>query len=107
VYPRTLSSSVSICHFLKLDQLSHVSVLSSISWIASKKGNRIPIIMFHAALNMSGMDMPLEEAECLLANQIYRGFIKGYISHEKQMVVLSNVNAFPRLADRASPFAIL
>jgi len=76
-------------------------------WIASQKVNRIPISMFHAALNMSGMDMPPEEAECLVANQIYRGFIKGYISHEKQMVVLSNVNAFPRPADRASPFALL
>jgi hypothetical protein len=63
--------------------------------------------MFHAALSISGMEVPLEEAECLLANQIYKGFMKGYISHEKQMVVLSNVNAFPRLADRGNPFAIL
>jgi len=47
----------------------------------------------------------VEEAECYVANMIYRGFMKGYISHEKQMVVLSNVNPFPRVADRTSPFA--
>ena len=76
-------------------------------WISSSKGNRMPIRVFHAALAISGMELPVEEVECLLANQIYKGFMKGYISHEKQMVVLSNVNAFPKLSERANPFAIL
>jgi len=61
--------------------------------------------MFHTALRMSGLDLPEEEAECLLANQIYRNFIRGYISHEKQMVVLASANTFPRVADRPSPLA--
>jgi hypothetical protein len=93
--------------FLSYMATSPFNISPSISWVASQKGTRIPIRMFHAALNISGMDVPVEEAECLVANQIYKGFIKGYISHEKQMVVLSNANAFPRLAERASPFAIL
>jgi len=54
---------------------------------------------------MSGLDLPEEEAECLVANQIYRNFIRGYISHEKQMVVLASTNTFPRVADRPSPLA--
>ena len=49
----------------------------------------------------------MEEAECLVANMIYKGFMKGYISHEKQTVVLSATNAFPRLADRPSPYAMV
>lgn len=53
------------------------------------------------------MDVPVEEAECLVANMIYKGLMRGYISHEKQMVVLANTNAFPKLADRTSPYATL
>jgi COP9 signalosome complex subunit 12 len=63
--------------------------------------------MFHASLQISGLDVEVEEAECLVANQIYKGFMRGYISHEKQMVVLANTNAFPRPADRPAPFNIL
>lgn len=63
--------------------------------------------MFHTALKISGNDVSVEEAECLVANQIYKNFIRGYISHEKQMVVLASVNTFPRLADRPTPFALI
>ena len=63
--------------------------------------------MFHTALSVSGIEVPEEEAECLVANMIYKGFMRGYLSHEKQMVVLSSVSAFPRLADRPSPLAML
>lgn len=76
-------------------------------WVVSDKANRISLANFHAALQLSGMDVPIEEAECLVANMIYRGFMRGYISHEKQMVVLANTNAFPRLADRPSPYSMV
>jgi len=74
-------------------------------WVTSGKGTRIPIIMFHSALQISGIDVVQDEAECLLANMIFRGFMRGYISHEKQMVVLASTNAFPRVADLPSPYA--
>ena len=77
------------------------------SWVATGKGTRIPISMFHTALSVSGIEVPEEEAECLVANMIYKGFMRGYLSHEKQMVVLSSVSAFPRMADRPSPLAML
>lgn len=73
----------------------------------SDKATRISIDDFHAALKLSGMNVPAEEAECLVANMIYKGFMRGYISHEKQMVVLANTNAFPRVADRPSPYATI
>lgn len=61
--------------------------------------------LFHAALVISGeAEVSVEEAECLVANMIYKGYVRGYISHEKQMVVLANKNAFPRLKDRMTPF---
>jgi COP9 signalosome complex subunit 12 len=62
--------------------------------------------MFHSALHIYGQDVELDEAECLVANMIYRGYMRGYISHEKRMVVLANANTFPRLADRQSPYAL-
>lgn len=76
-------------------------------WAVSDKSTRIAIADFHVALRLSGMEVPMEEAECLVANMIYRGYMKGYISHEKQTVVLSGVNAFPRPADRLSPYSMV
>ncbi|KAI0347512.1 hypothetical protein BDW22DRAFT_1322461 [Trametopsis cervina] len=76
-------------------------------WVVSDKSTRMPISLFHSALKVSGQDVPVEEAECLVANMIYRGFMRGYISHEKQMVVLAATNTFPRLADMAAPYANL
>jgi hypothetical protein len=52
------------------------------------------------------MDVSSEEAECLVANMIYKGYMRGYISHEKQMVVLANTKAFPPLAERPTPYTL-
>ena len=71
------------------------------------KATRVVISSFHTALKIAGEDVPVEEAECLVANMIYKGYMRGYISHEKQTVVLAATNAFPKLADRVSPFAVL
>ncbi|KAI0773365.1 hypothetical protein BC629DRAFT_1595137 [Irpex lacteus] len=76
-------------------------------WVVSEKSNRMPISLFHSALQVNGQDIPVEEAECFVANMIYKGFMRGYISHEKQMVVLANTNAFPSPAERPSPYANL
>lgn len=62
---------------------------------------RVPVREFAAALRIgthaegnSRVDM--DEVECLLSNLIYKGLIKGYISRERGMVVLSkNGTAFP------------
>lgn len=35
------------------------------------------------------------EVECLVANLIYRGYMKGYISHERKVVVLDKKEPFP------------
>ena len=38
----------------------------------------------------------MEQVECFLAMVIDSGHMKGYLSHEKQTVVLSKGNAFPK-----------
>jgi len=42
-----------------------------------------------------GMPIDLDEAECILANLIYRGYIRGYLSHTKRVLVLSKRDPFP------------
>ncbi|KAG5726026.1 CSN12 like protein [Termitomyces sp. T112] len=76
-------------------------------WVATEKSTRIPVSMFRSSLTVSGIEASQDEAECLVANMIYKGLMRGYISHEKQMVVLAQTNAFPRLADRQQPFSII
>ncbi|KAF8514852.1 PCI-domain-containing protein [Hysterangium stoloniferum] len=83
-------------------------------WLASGRGTRIPVSHFHAALVLSSPTASTSwslspspsitegEAECLVANMIFKGFMRGYISHEKQMVVLSGKSAFPPLRERAA-----
>lgn len=76
-------------------------------WVATEKSTRIPVSMFHCSLQLLGNDVSVEEAECFVANMIFKGYMRGYISHEKQMIVLASTNAFPRLGERPSPYALL
>ena len=92
--------SNSILHAHRLELCGH-------RWVATEKSTRIPVSMFHCSLRLSGNDVSVEEAECFVANMIYKGYMRGYISHEKQMVVLASTNAFPRLGERPSPYALL
>lgn len=56
---------------------------------------RIPIQTFKTALEVEGLKVDIEEAEWMLANMIYKGYMKGYLSHEKMFLVLSKDNPFP------------
>lgn len=61
---------------------------------------RVPVAEFGAALNLSmarrdGEALDNDEVECLLANMIYKGLMKGYIAREHGKVVLSKAGAFP------------
>jgi hypothetical protein len=77
-------------------------------WLSESKSTRIHVSVFYASLKVSGMkDTSMEEAECYVANMIYRGYVRGYISHEKQTVVLAANNTFPALTDRQDPYTTL
>ncbi|KAI9307299.1 hypothetical protein BJ944DRAFT_24838 [Cunninghamella echinulata] len=62
------------------------------------KSTRISVPTFKTALEFVGLEVDMEETEWMLANMIYKGYIKGYLSHEKLTLVLSNVNPFPNLS---------
>jgi hypothetical protein len=66
--------------------------------VVEYSGTRIPIEVFEAALRACGDPLEREETECFVANMIYRGWIKGYISRERGMVVLSAKEGFPKIS---------
>lgn len=59
--------------------------------------SRIPIMDFHHALRFVGVELELLETEWLVASQIAKGYLRGYISHSHMTAVLSSQNPFPKL----------
>ncbi|KAG6441418.1 PCI domain-containing protein 2 homolog [Manduca sexta] len=61
--------------------------------------HQIDIASFQAALKIMGQDdVDADETQCIVANLIYDGKIKGYISYQHKKVVVSKQNAFPPLS---------
>ncbi len=56
---------------------------------------RLPHVL--AGLQAAGLDADADELECILANLVFRGMIRGYISHKPPVLVLAKDNAFPPL----------
>jgi hypothetical protein len=59
--------------------------------------NRHQISLMHVADTFKWLGMPidLDEVECILANLIFRGYVRGYLSHAKRVLVLSKRDPFP------------
>lgn len=60
--------------------------------------HQLPLDNVVKVIKWMGIDMDLDEVECVLANLIFRGIIKGYISHSKRILVLSKRDPFPKAA---------
>ncbi|KAM3967371.1 PCI domain-containing protein 2 [Aphomia sociella] len=61
--------------------------------------HQIDIASFQAALQLMGQDdVDSDETQCIVANLIYDGRVKGYISYQHKKVVVSKQNAFPPLS---------
>lgn len=62
------------------------------------KTHLLPIEVFTSALKLMGVeDIDHDETECILANLIHEGKIKGYLAHQQQKLVVSKLQAFPNL----------
>ncbi|XP_041970236.1 PCI domain-containing protein 2 homolog [Aricia agestis] len=65
----------------------------------AENSHQIEIASFQAALQIMGQeDVDSDETQCIVANLIYDGKIKGYISYQHKKVVVSKQNAFPPLS---------
>lgn len=64
--------------------------------------HQIPIEALQTALHLMGQtDVDIDETQCIVANLIYEGKIKGYISQQHRKVVVSKQNPFPSLTSLA------
>ncbi|KAI8083291.1 uncharacterized protein B0P05DRAFT_536811 [Gilbertella persicaria] len=65
-------------------------------------GSTVPIIHFDhilAAIQFATQsDYALEDIECMLVSLVSQGYMRGYLQHQKQRIVLSKVNAFPPIS---------
>ncbi|XP_046853354.1 PCI domain-containing protein 2-like [Xenia sp. Carnegie-2017] len=63
------------------------------------KTHQIPLPSFVSSLHFLKIDdMDVIEVQCIVANLIFEGYIKGYISHQHQKLVVSKQNPFPPLS---------
>lgn len=77
--------------------LAHRNLFKRV-WICSRKSSQIPLRDIQKALALCHVKADLDEVECILANLIYRSYIRGYLSHGKRMLVLSKKDPFPTAA---------
>ncbi|PWN35787.1 protein CSN12 [Meira miltonrushii] len=66
-------------------------------YLSKDCNSRIPLMDFHHALRFVGVELELLETEWLVASQIAKGYLRGYISHSHMTAVLSSQNPFPKL----------
>jgi len=74
--------------------LCYRNLFKRVHYVINKK-TQIPLALIVKTLTFLHLDADLDEVECILANLIFRGYIKGYISHSKRILVLSKKDAFP------------
>ena len=80
----------------KCKMLCYRSLFKRIHFVLAKP--HVPLAYVSHAFEWLGMPMDLDEIECILANLIYRGYIRGYIAHTKRILVLSKRDPFPKLS---------
>lgn len=56
-------------------------------------------VLLAAAQIVDNEPVEMDDVHCLVANMIHSGKIKGYISLAHQKLVLSKVDAFPKLSN--------
>lgn len=89
-YLKLVKKTVSIIHSLNSETKSHIVPLSAIQLALEFSTN-------YSYKESDKFAYNLDSVECILANLISSGKIKGYLSHANRCIVLSKANAFPSL----------
>jgi hypothetical protein len=67
-------------------------------WSIMEKPSRVGIEVFKRGIELSmNSSVDTDHVHCLVVNLIDRSYLKGYISYEKNTVVLSNRDPFPKI----------
>ncbi|KAI9501953.1 COP9 signalosome (CSN) subunit [Coemansia spiralis] len=63
------------------------------------RASRVPFSKFQAGFAVAGFpQMEIAEVECILADMIFSGYVKGYLAHDHGLAVLSKQMPFPRIS---------
>ncbi len=76
--------------------LSFLSHLYCAATFEPERRHLLPLDHLQSALSMHGTTMETDELECILANLIFHKYIKGYIAHQKCLVLTKQGNPFPQ-----------
>jgi len=96
---------------LTLDQLKTIAyrnlfrniILIYQSAVEEEKKTRVSMEIFQKSFEENSEDLQIgetdteEDVKCILANLIFNRYLKGYISHERNILVLSPKDPFPKL----------
>ncbi|CAH2051224.1 unnamed protein product [Thlaspi arvense] len=61
------------------------------------RAHQLKLEVIAKALRWLGMDMDLDEVECIMTILIHKNLAKGYLAHKSKVVVLSKQDPFPKL----------
>lgn len=82
--------------YLLLERLKRLTIRNLFKHVHGiMKSTKIQFRMFQIAMRCAGVDLDLDEVQCILANLIFEQKIKGYLSHEHQTLVVSKDTPFP------------
>ena len=71
-----------------------MGIVNSLS--SSTSTGRLNLTICEGIMNkLLGMDVDLDEIECIISNHIFSGRIKGYLSHQKRYLIVSKTDPFP------------
>uniref|UniRef100_A0A0R3WQV8 CSN12-like protein n=1 Tax=Hydatigena taeniaeformis TaxID=6205 RepID=A0A0R3WQV8_HYDTA len=80
----------------KLKMITYRNLFKRIAGIL--KTHLLPVPAFTETLKKMGVeDIDADETECILANLVFEGKIKGYLAHQQQKLVVSKIQPFPSL----------
>ena len=81
----------------KLKVLTYRNFFKRICYIAGS--HKVALANCEAGLRAMGMhEVDIDEVECVLANLIFEGYIKGYVAHKAKYLVVSQKSAFPPIS---------
>ena len=63
--------------------------------------SRIPLAKITAAAKIAQSETEPDEDECILANLIHANYVRGYIAHQRRILVIAKENPFPPMASVA------
>jgi hypothetical protein len=93
---RHMKSFIRVGVYLVLEQVKSIVYRNLFKRVyIITNSTRINLGIFEGILRKLEIEADLDQIECLLANQIYTGKIKGYLSHQKRFLVLSKADPFP------------